>query len=206
MFDEYDPKLRRFLGVITLCMAAMTTLLSLGFVGISFATDNWKHISVNRPHLKLILDEKNLTESANFDLEKDHKYFDRVEGLFRVCFPMIEKPKKQQDDKIYLSPFLSEWCVNIEYFMEDFWAGDMDKMTYFGNVYLNLARATIGAFITYFAIMGLTSVMGLMGCYQMSEAKLIWTASLMLFAFFFGAAGMGLFHATDFFERHKVSF
>ena len=204
-----DPKLKRFVGVIILCMAAMATLLSLGFVGVAFATDNWKHVAVNRPRLSKMAETQNDTK-LNHKLSHDYRYFDRVEGIFRVCFPMAEKPKRVNDD-IYLSP-LQEWCANIDYFMHLITneGGSMatffrpEKMTYYAAVWINLARSTIGAFGMYFACMGIACVVGLNGCWTMSENKLFWTSISMMFALVFGLAGMGLFHATDFFEKNKV--
>ena len=82
----HNPKIRRFFGVVTLCVAAIATLLALGFVGVSFATDNWKHISVNRNKLAQIVKEQNNTKLDD-EFAQDYRYFDRVEGIFRVCFP-----------------------------------------------------------------------------------------------------------------------
>ncbi len=202
----HDPKLRRFLGVITLCLAAITTLLSLGFVGVSFATDNWKHISVNRAQLNLLVEEKNDT-TLSHDYAHDFRYFDRVEGLFRVCFPMAVKPRRSQEQntEIYLSP-MHEWCSNIEYYMHLIAEDGIvpDKMTYNGKVWIHLARSTIAAFVLFFAAMGLACVIGLLGCWNVSDRLLTWTSILMMLAFFSATAGMGLFHATDFYERNKV--
>ena len=98
-----DPKLRKLLGVASLCMAAIVTLMAFAMTGIAFSTDNWKHISVNRGLLqKIMSQETNFTEKDRDDLAQDFRYFDRVEGIFRVCFPMAEKPRVNDD--IYLSP------------------------------------------------------------------------------------------------------
>lgn len=206
-----DPNFRRYLGVMSLCMASISTLLALGFVGISFATDNWKHISVNRGNLKRILLTNESSTNVTFDFdEQDFKtnlrYFDRVEGLFRICFPMAEKPQRNNDHDIYLSPILSEWCTNIEYYVHLIMEDGLvpDKMTTNGKVWIHIARSVIASFCLYFATMAVACFIGLIGCYQMSDNKLIWTGSLMMIAFFVGAAGMGMFHCADFYEKYKV--
>ena len=199
----HNPKIRRFFGVVTLCVAAIATLLALGFVGVSFATDNWKHISVNRNKLAQIVKEQNNTKLDD-EFAQDYRYFDRVEGIFRVCFPMAEKPARINDD-IYLSPVVQEWCSNIDYEMILNHGFLPDKLTSNGKVWINLARATIASFIVYFALMGVACVVGLAGCWSMSSGKLRATSVLTAFAFIFATSGMGLFHATNFYERNMVS-
>ena len=139
----FGLRVQRFLAVNTLCIAAMSTLIGLSLVGIGFSTDNWKHISVNRIGVLTTLNESKL-ETDQQDFLFDHRYFDRVEGMFRVCFPMEEKPRKR-DDHVYLYlNTLQEWCTNIDYYMEhltgpfsennfDTWDPrfpDQQKMTY----------------------------------------------------------------------------
>jgi len=198
----HNPKIRRFFGVVTLCVAAIATLLALGFVGVSFATDNWKHISVNRNKLAQIVKEQNSTK-LNDEFAQDYRYFDRVEGIFRVCFPMAEKPQRMNDD-IYLSPVVQEWCANIDYEMILNHGFLPDKLTSNGKVWINLARATIASFVVYFALMALACWVGLAGCWGMSSSKLRATSILTAFAFIFATSGMGLFHATNFYERNMV--
>lgn len=191
-------------------MASISTLVSLGLVGLSFATDNWKHISVNRGNLNKVINSTNIASNSSHDvnhqdLHNEPRYFDRVEGLFRVCFPMAEKPQRHDHD-IYLSPLMSEWCTNIEYYVHLIMEDGLvpDKMTINGKIWIHLARSVIASFCLYFAFMAVACFIGLMGCYQMSDTKVIWTASLMMIAFFMGTAGMGLYHAADHYERYKV--
>ena len=203
----HNPKIRKFFGVVTLCVAAIATLLALGFVGVSFATDNWKHISVNRIKLeKIVKSNETLKNDTKLDSEfaQDYRYFDRVEGLFRVCFPMAEKPAIKPD--IYLSPVVQEWCSTKDFDMA-FYKGFLpDKLTSNGKVWIMLVRATIAAFVSYFALMGVACVVGLAGCWSMSSGRLRATSILMVFAFMFATAAMGLFHATNFYERNMVSY
>ena len=113
----FTLRVRRFLAVNTLCIAAMSTLIGLSLVGIGFSTDNWKHISVDRIGVLTTLNASNLETDQDFFF--DHRYFDRVEGMFRVCFPMEEKPRKRDDVSYLYLNTLQEWCTNIDYYMED---------------------------------------------------------------------------------------
>ena len=81
-----------FCSVITLCAAAIATLLSVAMVGIAFSTDNWLNITVDRENIKDFAEtttgNKNLWYKIS--LKSDIRYFDRVRGIFRVCFPHDE--------------------------------------------------------------------------------------------------------------------
>lgn len=47
-------------------------------------------------------------------MEINPDYFDRVRGLFRVCFPSHkDRPKAV---RLYLNP-VELWCYNIDYYM-----------------------------------------------------------------------------------------
>eukprot|EP00093_Oithona_nana_P000767 00767.XXX_1370_261_1 [CDS] Oithona nana genome sequencing. len=201
----FGLRVRRFLAVNTLCIAAMSTLIGLSLVGIGFSTDNWKHISVNRIGVLTTLNESKL-ETDQQDFLFDHRYFDRVEGMFRVCFPMEEKPR-QRDDHVYLYlNTLQEWCTNIDYYMEHL-TGPFTRISAkisFATIWLHLARASVASYILYFAAMGVACSVGLFGCWGMSSTKLIATSISLLFAFVFGVSGMGLFHAAHFYETNKV--
>ena len=55
----------------------------------------------------------------------DFRYFDRVRGIFRICFPHGEKPQvrdygaapRSRSPRLYLNP-IDEWCTNIDYYMQ----------------------------------------------------------------------------------------
>ncbi len=64
-------------NVSTLCVAAITTLVSAALVGIAFSTDNWTHISVDRIQLGERLAQLNI---ADEEFQSDYRYFDRVQG------------------------------------------------------------------------------------------------------------------------------
>jgi hypothetical protein len=180
-------------------MAALCHLVSVAFVGISFSTDNWKHVSVNRGQLLNMADEESDAKFSEV-IRDDWRYFDRVEGLYRMCFPMVEKPKMAS---LYLNP-VDEWCTSINFtplYENDFIP---DHMTWNGQVWIHTARATIAVFILFFIFAAFATVVGLWGCWSVSTDKLIATAILMLFAFLWGTSGMVLFHVSHFYELHKV--
>ena len=87
-----------FCSVITLCAAAIATLLSVAMVGIAFSTDNWLNITVDRENIKDFAEtttgNKNLWYKIS--LKSDIRYFDRVRGIFRVCFPHDERPEPRR--------------------------------------------------------------------------------------------------------------
>jgi hypothetical protein len=64
------------------------------------------------------------------NLKSHALYFDRVKGIFRVCFPYAEKPKPSWDGDqsenaklvLYLNP-VEEWCTNINYYLDSFETG-----------------------------------------------------------------------------------
>lgn len=193
--------LKSMCGVATLCGAAIFSLFAVAFVGIAVSTDNWQHISVNRNELLTYVEQENDTKLLE-EFYSDVRYFDRVEGLFRVCFPMKDKPPV--DQTIYLNP-VDEWCTNIEYYMQLLENGLIpEKVTKHAETWIHVARASIASFILYFAVMGVAYVIGFLGCWKVSSDKMIVTAVLMLFAFVFGISGMGLFHAAKHFEHYKV--
>lgn len=205
-----------YCSVMSLCFAAITCLSSVAFVGIAFSTDNWVHISVDRHHLK-IFSAKNPDDLLTAkDMESNPLYFDRVKGIFRICFPFSEKPiparskasdgQIQQQPKLtlYLNP-VDEWCTNVNYFVETFKNGiSPSNFTYDGTIWLHLARCGIISFAFYFMFTGISCVTGLIGCWKMSGDQLITTAILMLVATLWGGAGMGFWHGAQFYEYNRV--
>lgn len=190
-------------GVVSLCTAAITALVSVAFVGIAFSTDNWLHVSVDR--VRIYENAVSHNDSAMEQrLDEDFRYFDRVRGIFRVCFPHADKPGSKGHSDLYLNP-VDEWCTNIEYHMKLLEQGLVpDTLTDEGTVWLHLVRSCIAAFCFYFMLTAIGCVTGLMGCWKASGDHLISTATMMLFAFLCGAAGMGLWHTSMFYEMNKV--
>lgn len=185
-------------SVVTLCVATITALTAVAFVGIAFSTDNWTHVSVDRAEL---VDQRLELEIEGGDLERDYRFFDRVQGIFRVCFPHEEKPL---DENLYLNP-VEEWCFNNDYHVKLLEYGLLPKrVTRNGELWFHLARSAIAGFALYFMWTGIACVMGFLGCWRASGDHLVSTASLLLLAFLCGGAGMGLWHGAKFYEMEKV--
>ena len=60
---EFHSRLKNLCGVATLCAGAIFSLLSVAFMGIAFATNNWVHISVNRNELLQSIEAENDTKA-----------------------------------------------------------------------------------------------------------------------------------------------
>jgi len=207
-------------SVFSLCLAAVATMMSVAFVGIAFSTDNWLHVTVDRPRLEDYARSSMGTEAMREALKTDTRYFDRVRGIFRICFPHGDKPEpvvradsvvvKQRplragtNPSLYLNP-IDEWCTNIDYYMQVLDHGLLpEQLTRDGQVWFHFARTSVAAFCLYFMFAAIACVTGLMGCWKASGDHLISTASLMLLASLFGSAGMGFWHGAHFYEVEKV--
>ena len=87
-----------YCSVFSLCVAAIATLVSVAFVGIAFSTDNWLNSTVDRDNIQEFAEttsgNKNLMWKLR--LKSDIRYFDRVRGIFRVCFPHEVKPEPRR--------------------------------------------------------------------------------------------------------------
>ena len=190
-----------YIGIGCLCFATFTSILAFCLFGTAFATDHWKNISVNRIKLEYLM-KKSKAFDLNHDFHSENNYYDRVEGLFMVCFPNAEKP----NDDYFLKNIVGQPCVFKEFGMklnfkslstEEAWAA------------MNLL--TIIFFGFYFVIVGVAFLIGMVGVQTVSKPvyskpKYWWTSFLMGLAIVPALIGMGFFHATSFYERNMVSF
>ena len=189
-------------SVFALCVSAIAAMVSVACMSIAFSTDNWQHIAVDRPslaHHVLAANKSALTAQYR----SDFRYFDRVQGIFRVCFPYKDKPPTSN---LYLNP-VEEWCANIDYYVRLLDYGFLpERITTQATLWYHVARSSIAAFCLYFMFMGVGCVLGLLGCWRASGDHLISTAVLMLLASLCGGVGMGLWHWAKFIELERVSF
>ena len=205
-------KNRNYLGIVYLCLATYASILALGFFGTAFATDHWKHISVNRIKLEYLIKKSKDPMDERFGFVNEHKYYDRVEGLFRVCFPNAEKPNFQY---IPQKSIFGEPCV----FKGFGWDYGFQKYNYesksTGEEWVALNLLTIITFGFYFVFVGVALVKILLNLFcfcgdvskpEYSKPKYRCTSILMGLAFVPALIGMGFFHATNFYERNMVSF
>ena len=197
-----ELKNRNYFGIGCLCFATYTAILALVLFGTAFATDHWKHTSVNRIKLEYLM-KKSKAFDLNHDFYSENSYYDRVEGLFLVCFPNAEKP----NDDYFLKNIFGQPCVFKEFGLklnfkslstEEAWAA------------MNLL--TIIFFGSYFVFVFVALVMGMIGVYGVSKPKdyskqkYRCSSILMGLAIVPALIGMGFFHATSFYERNMVSF
>ena len=213
--DRLSPTSRNHFGVGCLCFATFTSILALGFFVTAFATDHWKHISVNRIKLDYLIKKCNDPMDERFGFVNEHKYYDRVEGLFQVCFPNAEKP-----DGIPQNIF-GKSCV-FKSFGWDYGRKPNFEQLSTGQEWTAMNLLTIITFGFYFVFMGVALVMGMIGCVlykpplynscggvskpEYSKPKYRCTSILMGIAIVPALLGMGFFHATNFYERNMVSF
>ena len=193
--DRISQRSRNYLGIVYLCLATFTSILALGFFGAAFATDHWKHISVNRIKLEYLIKESKDPMDIKFEFNNENIYYDRVEGLFKVCFPNAEKPNGIPQNVWGQSCVTKNFGWKLNY-----------KPNSGGKAWAALNSLTIIAFGFYFVFSGAALVMGMAGCGGVSKQKYGFTSILMGLAFVPGLIGMGLFHATNFYERNMVSF
>ncbi|CAB4062612.1 unnamed protein product [Lepeophtheirus salmonis] len=168
-----------YCSVYGLSGAAVSSLVGIALVGIAFSTDNWQHIGVNRSYLSAL----NISE-INENIHSDLRYFDRVRGLFRVCFPFELRPKI--DGKLYLNP-VEEWCTNVDYQMK-IMDGPLlpSRITHNAGLWFHFIRTSVAGFICYFMLTGVACVSGLIG------------SSLT------GGLGMTFWHVAELYELEKV--
>lgn len=76
-------------SAVTLSFATITAVVAVACLAIAFGTDNWYEIRVNRTYI-----EEREPVASQRDFDEDVRYFSRDVGLFRICFPDSEKPKK----------------------------------------------------------------------------------------------------------------
>lgn len=76
-------------SAVTLSFATITAVVAVACLAIAFGTDNWYEIRVNRTYI-----EEREPVASQKDFDEDVRYFSRDVGLFRICFPESEKPKK----------------------------------------------------------------------------------------------------------------
>ena len=175
--------------------ASASALFSVALFAIALSTDNWRHISVDR--------KTALRENATVPVD-DVRYYDRVQGIFRVCFPHEDKPSSDGNAALYLS-LIEEWCSNIDYYVRLVDSAILpDRLSFHGKVWFHLARSAIACFVLYIMFMAIGCVVGLAGCWCSSENCMSATAVLFLLAALIGTGGMGLWHWAQFYEAHKV--
>lgn len=181
-------------SAVTLSVATIAAVVAVACLAIAFGTDNWYEIRVNRTSIRQKL-EGNGEYLKEF--EEDIIYFDRDEGLFRICFP----DKKPRNAKTYISPVQTE-CININYYIPDNEVSDSFSDARWDR--LHMARSVIGLYISAFFFIFLSFFTGVTGCWKRSHGNIVVTGLLELLASLVDAGAMGLWHGVQYFDYQKL--
>merc|ERR1712012_1393295 len=190
-----------FCSAVTLAFATIFSLVAAALLAISFSTDNWITVTVQRQELKneklqVLSDQLQLMGRKNVDIaqlvDESPLYFTRTRGLFRECFlgEKSDDPEKTNAPlgdliQLYMSP-VETWCRNVDYFIPDengvtktFNAEEMTR--------IHMMRAMIALFIVGFFFMFVSFTAGILGCWKTSPSNITASAILMLIACLFHA-------------------
>jgi len=182
-------------SAVSLSIATIISVMCVACLAIAFSTDNWYEIRVDRNKTAASLATSGEALTAEF--ETDLRYFSRDEGLFRVCF-LDKKPKNVET---YISPTQTD-CFNVNYYIPE--DETSDKFSDQRWERLHMARAVVALYIAAFFFLFLSFFTGIAGCWKRSHANLVATGILQLLAAFFDAGAMGLWHAVQFYDQHKL--
>ncbi|RWS29885.1 Claudin domain-containing protein 1-like protein [Leptotrombidium deliense] len=192
-------------SAVTLSIATIISVVAVACLAIAFSTDNWYEIRVNRNKTQ----ERLFTESGEIPtaFDTDLLYFSRDEGLFRVCFP----EKSPKDLLTYTSPTQTQ-CININYYIPEDDVSDKFSDQRWERlrkhlliIVTNMARSVIALYVVAFFFLFLSFFTGIAGCWKRSHANLVATGILQLLAALMDAGAMGLWHAVQFYDQHKLT-
>ncbi|XP_076309625.1 claudin domain-containing protein 1-like [Tachypleus tridentatus] len=181
-------------SAVTLSVATIGAVVAIVCLAVGFGTDNWYEIRVNRTIIRARL-EGNTEDLKKF--ENDARYFDRDEGLFRICFPQ----QKPRGVSTYVSPVQTE-CININYYLpEDKISDDFSEERW---ERLHMARAVIGLYLVGFLFLFFSFFTGVAGCWKRSHGNIVATGLLQLLAALVDAGAMGLWHGVQYYDYQKL--
>ncbi|KAH9400715.1 hypothetical protein TYRP_002287 [Tyrophagus putrescentiae] len=191
-------------SAVTLSIATVLSVVAVACLAIGFSTDNWYEIRVDSNKTRLYLQDQQRSsgdlsahQTLPADYESNYLYYSRDEGLFRVCFA----EKKPKEVPTYLSPTQTE-CFNIDYYIPE--NKESDGFSDMRWERLHMARSVVALYIMAFFFIFLSFFTGIAGCWKRSHANLVSTGLLQLFASVMCAGAMGLWHAVQFYDHHKL--
>lgn len=170
-----------------LSLGTIATVLATALLAISFATDNWKEIHVERKRLLTVFSGKSEVNTSEI-------YFDRFIGLWRVCFP-TEIPAGYD---YYHSP-TDTYCGNIVY------PRDLSEMQPDEVTRAHMMRTTVGFYIAAFVLFFLSFYSGVAGCWRRSPGYCMATGLLIMFGGLLCAGGIGLWHGVEYLESERLT-
>lgn len=181
-------------SAVTLSVATISAVVAVACLAIAFGTDNWYEIRVDRNKTKTRLESSGADSSQ---MDTDPHYFNRDEGLFRVCFP----EKKPRGKTLYMSPIQTE-CENINYYIPE--DETSDKFSEQRWERLHMARSMVALFIVGFFFIFLSFFTGIAGCWKRSHGNIVATGLLQLMAALVSAGSMGLWHGVQYYDFQKL--
>ncbi|GFQ97783.1 claudin domain-containing protein 1, partial [Trichonephila clavata] len=161
-------------SAVTLSFATITAVVAVACLAIAFGTDNWYEIRVNRTYIE---EREPIQSQKEFD--EDVRFFSRDVGLFRMCFPDAEKPKKAA---LYMSPVQTE-CLNLDYYIPQNQENENTKR--FSDQRwerIHMARSVIGMYIVGFFFIFISFFTGVAGCWKRSKGNILATGLLQMLA------------------------
>lgn len=189
-----------FCSAVTLCFASIFSLVAAALLAISFSTDNWRVITINRDAIK-----QSATQDILDKFDTSPLYFTRTRGLFRECFPG-EKTNAPIDGVIvdlYMSP-VETWCHNLNYYIPDD-AQETKDFKEENMARIHMGRSMIALFIAGFFCMFIAFTTGVVGCWKTAPGHIVSSAIMMLLACLLSAGAMGLYHGVEHYEKLKIN-
>ncbi|XP_051172482.1 uncharacterized protein LOC127288837 isoform X2 [Leptopilina boulardi] len=184
-------------SAVTLSLATITGIIATALLAIAFSTDNWLYTEVKRAQIQQYV-HKHPEQSNVIGPMNKYYYYTRTQGLFRICFPKDRPPTVET----YLSP-VETHCTNVNYFIPDE-ENETRSFTEDAMTRLHMGRSVIAVFIVAFLAIFSAFWTGIVGCWRRSPGNITATAILMLCACLLSAAGMGLWHGVEYYEKEKM--
>eukprot|EP00096_Caligus_rogercresseyi_P013619 TRINITY_DN624_c0_g1_i1.p1 TRINITY_DN624_c0_g1~~TRINITY_DN624_c0_g1_i1.p1 ORF type:complete len:296 (+),score=43.24 TRINITY_DN624_c0_g1_i1:234-1121(+) len=188
-----------FCSAVTLCFASVFALVAAGLLALTFSTDNWQVIKVDRDAI-WTHNQQNPVEDITNKFNSSPLFYTRSRGLFRECF---DKKDEAPVIELYSSP-VETWCHNINYYFPDE-KGETKNFSWDNMTRIHMGRAMIALFIVSFFFIGVSSTTGIVGCWRASPSNITASAVMMLVACLFAAGGMGLWHSVEHYEKMKIT-
>lgn len=177
-------------SAVTLSVATIGAVVAVSCLAIAFGTDNWYEIRIKREELEKELDGNAILQEM---FQSDIRFFDRDEGIFRICFPN-EKPKKVP---LYVSPVQTS-CLNMNYYLSEGSTANQTDDAWWER--LHMARSVVGLFISSFFFIFISFFTGIAGCWKRSRGNVVATGLLLLLAALVDAGAMGLWHGVQYYD------
>lgn len=176
---------------VMLALSTMFTLLAVALVAVSFATDHWQNIIVNRSEIK----KTAVTEAV---YNTNPLYFTRYRGLFRTCYPGNETTWLDTAEHR-----VDGWCISEQGYQLD---RDPDTLSY-GTHYdmrIQLLRSHFGLLVVSMLMLLLAAILTGIGCWTLRPGTVKAAGVVVAIGAFFAAGGVAFFHGYEYLENNKI--